>query len=177
MILLRHAEPRILHGSPAEQWPLTERGRSAARALGGSITRKSTASIVWTSPERRAFETAQLTGNWLELRVRTQLSEVKKPWYAASSDHAEAAAGYLRGEPMEGWESSDMVVARIAQLETAFSSGEEDVIVVSHGLLITTWLDRVIGLDDPFEFWANLRTPDAWMADFEGKSLKRIAAT
>ena len=45
---------------------------------------------------------------------------------------------------------------------------------MSHGLLLTTWLDHEIGLNDPLSFWSNLRMPDAWVADFEDKSLERI---
>jgi hypothetical protein len=33
--------------------------------------------------------------------------------------------------------------------------------------------DHEIGLSDPLSFWSDLRMPDAWMADFEGKSLER----
>ena len=47
--------------------------------------------------------------------------------------------------------------------------------VVSHGVLLTTWLHHEIGLEDPFLFWSNLRTPDAWELSLEEKTLERIA--
>jgi hypothetical protein len=47
---------------------------------------------------------------------------------------------------------------------------------VSHGLLLTTWLDYEIGLNDPLSFGSHLKVPDAWVADFEDKSLERIIA-
>ena len=66
--------------------------------------------------------------------------------------------------------------ARLAVLETDLSSLKTDLIIVSHGVLLTTWLDRRIGLEDPYWFSSNLRMPDAWVADFEDKSLQRIVA-
>ena len=85
-----------------------------------------------------------------------------------------AVASYLKGEAVHGWEPRDDVGARLAVLETDFSSLETDLIIVSHGLLLTIWLDRRIGLEDPYWFWSNLQMPDAWVADFEDKSLQRI---
>jgi hypothetical protein len=50
----------------------------------------------------------------------------------------------------------------------------ERLVVVSHGLLLTTWLEHEIGLDDPFSFWSNLRMPDAWELSPEERSLTRL---
>jgi hypothetical protein len=40
-------------------------------------------------------------------------------------------------------------------------------------VLLTTWLDNQAGLEDPLWFWTNLRRPDAWELDLDGKSLER----
>ena len=77
MILLRHAEPLMSDGTPAVQWTLTERGRKDARALGSSLVNGSTTATVWTSPERRASETASLALPSATIHVREQLSEVR----------------------------------------------------------------------------------------------------
>jgi broad specificity phosphatase PhoE len=166
----------MMHETPAVEWPLTDRGQRDARALGLSLADRTTASLVWSSPERRARETAGLAFPSLELRVREQLREVKKPWYGAARDLAAAAARYLKGEPVDGWEDREHVVARLARLKLDFSSSEDD-LIVSHGLLLTTWLDDEIGLEDPFWFWSNLRLPDAWVADREAKSLERLGVS
>ena len=174
MIFLRHAEPLSTDGAPAPEWPLTEQGRSDARALGRSLAEGSPNFTVWTSPERRAAETAALAFPSAAIEVREQLAEVKKQRYATADEHADAVAGYLKGEPVRGWERRDDVVSRLAELETGIASLEDDLIVVSHGVLLTTWLDHDRGLADPYWFWSNLRMPDAWVVDCEDSSLERI---
>ncbi len=170
IILLRHAEPLTTDAMPSIRWPLTDEGRSNATALGRSLAIPYETATVWTSPERRASETAALALPSISLRVREELSEVKKPWYPTVEEHAKAVASYT------GWERREDVVARLALLETDFDSPQDDLIIVSHGVLLTILLDHQIGLADPFWFWSNLRMPDVWLADFEEKSLERLVA-
>jgi len=130
--------------------------------------------------QRPSFDTSvecagePLGMQWCAIEVREQLAEVKKPRYATADEHADAVAGYLKGEPVRGWERRDDVVSRLAELETGIASLEDDLIVVSHGVLLTTWLDHDRGLADPYWFWSNLRMPDAWVVDCEDSSLERI---
>jgi broad specificity phosphatase PhoE len=159
---------------PGAEWPLTDKGRNDAALLGTSLAGRSTGAVL-TSPDRRAHETAALAFPFVVAGLRDQLSEVKKPWYASADDHMNAVAKYLGGEEVEGWEHRDDVISRIALLKSDFGYSQS-VVLVSHGLLLTTWLDHEMGLNDPLSFWSNLRMPDAWEADFEGKSLERIVA-
>jgi broad specificity phosphatase PhoE len=174
VVLIRHAEPLMDGETPTAQWPLTEKGRSDATVLGTSLARRFASTIVWTSPERRACETAALAFSSVTAAVRDQLNEVKKPWYASADEHANAVAKYLRGKSVEGWERREDVITRIAQLRLG-STYLASLVLVTHGLLLTTWLDHEIELDDSFSFWSNLRMPDAWEFNLEGKSLERIA--
>ena len=57
VLLVRHAEPIISGESRGAKWPLTEQGRNEASALGARFTKWSP-EVIWTSPERRARETA-----------------------------------------------------------------------------------------------------------------------
>ena len=105
--------------------------------------------------------------------VRDQLSEERKPWYASVDELGKAVAKYLRGEVVAGWEPREDVINRIAQLKLDFGS-LESLVLVRHGLLLTTWLQHETGLDDPFWFWSNLRMADALEFDLKEKSLRRI---
>jgi broad specificity phosphatase PhoE len=154
------------------EWPLTEKGRNDASVLGTRLAGRSASTVVWTSPERRARETAALAFPLVATRVRDQLSEVKKPWYASADEHANAVAKYLRGEIVEGWERREAVNTRIGQLKSAFDNSES-LVLVSHGIFLTTWLDHEMGLNDPFSFWSNLRMPDVWKLDLDEKSFER----
>ena len=175
LVMIRHAEPLMTGDTPGAEWPLTEKGRNDATVLGRSLAGRFTSAIVLTSPERRARETAALAFPLVVAGVRDQLSEVKKPWYASANEHTNAVAKYLKGEVVEGWDRREDVISRIGQLKSHFGSSES-LVLVSHGLLLTTWLDHQIGLNDPLSFWSNLRMPDAWVADFGARSLKRIVA-
>jgi broad specificity phosphatase PhoE len=155
------------------EWPLTEKGRNDATILGTRLAGRSASTVVWTSPERRARETAALAFPLVATRVRDQLSEVKKPWYASADEHANAVAKYFRGEMVEGWEHREAVNTRIGQLKLGFGTSES-LVLVSHGLFLTTWLDHEMGLNDPFSFWSNLRMPDVWKLDLDEKSFERI---
>jgi broad specificity phosphatase PhoE len=172
VLLVRHAEPLMSGGSPAAAWPLTEEGRSEARALGTRLADRRPA-VIWTSPERRARETAALTFPSVAAEARSQLGEVQKPWYSSPDEHANAVVRYLRGDVVAGWEHRNAVIARMARLQSSFGS-IDPVVLVSHGLFITTWLDHETGLDDPYWFWTNLRMPDAWELDLDEKSCSRI---
>jgi broad specificity phosphatase PhoE len=174
VVLIRHAEPLVTKDKPAAQWCLSDAGRQDACTLGTHIAKRWAIGNVWTSPERRAGETAAFAFPSVVASVRHQLSEVKKPWYASAEEHAEAVANYLNGEGIMGWERRDDVVGRIAPLKVEFGSSQS-VVLVTHGVFLTIWLDHEVGLGDPFSFWTDLRMPDAWQLDLERKSLERIS--
>ena len=173
LLLIRHAQPLVAEGTPADDWPLTDKGRFDAGALVGRLADRSMTTIVYTSPERKARETAALAFPSVAAQVREQLREVKRPWYAKPKEFTHAVAEYLKGEVVEGWESREDIAVRLASL-TADSAPWERTVVVTHGVLLTTWLHQVVGLEDPFGFWSNLRIPDAWELDREESSLERV---
>jgi broad specificity phosphatase PhoE len=157
---------------PEAEWPLTETGRMDASGLGARLaTRLPT--VIWTSPERRARETAALAFPSMAAEMRMQLSEVKKPWNTSPDEHRSAVVKYLKGQAVAGWEHREAVISRIIQLKVDFGSFDS-LVLVSHGLFITTLLDHEIGLNDPFSFWSSLRMPDAWELDFDVMSVDRI---
>jgi broad specificity phosphatase PhoE len=173
VVLIRHAEPLVEIGTPGAQWPLTNEGKSAARVLGERVAGRSPVALVWASPELKACETAASAFPSGPTRVRDELGEVEKPWYATTDDLRQAVARYLGGDAVEGWEHREDVLARLDALRADISPGQR-LVVVSHGVLLTTWLAQHGVLDDPFAFWSELRTPDAWELNLEEKSLERI---
>ena len=155
------------------QRPLTAKGRNDARALGTSLAVRVGGALVLTSPERRARDTAALAFPSVVAGIRDQLSEVTKPWYSSGEEQANAAAAYLQGEVLAGWERREEVISRMAQLKSDFGSSQS-IVLVSHGLLLTTWIDHERGLDDPFSFWSDLTMPDAWELNLADKSFDRV---
>jgi broad specificity phosphatase PhoE len=173
LVLIRHAEPLVVGDTPGAQWRLTHEGKDNARLLGGRVVERSPITLVWASPERKARETAESAFPSAPTRLRPQLGEVEKPWYPTTDELREAVASYLGGDVVEGWERRENVMARLDLLEADVSPGDL-IAVVSHGVLLTLWLDRLGALEDPFAFWSDLRTPDAWKFDLDEKLLERI---
>lgn len=173
ILLVRHAAPHRDRGTAPAEWPLSDKGRDDARLLGTRVAARCTNPVVLTSPERRARETAALAFPSTPAATRDHLGEVHKPWYPSAADHAQAVADYLQGAALPGWERRDTAISRVEQL-LAEVGPSEDLVLVSHGVLLTAWLDRARGLDDPFSFWSGLRTPDAWVLDLEDGSLGRV---
>lgn len=175
LLLVRHAEPRAAGETPAAGRPLTDKGRRDARALGTSLAGRWSNASVLSSPERRARETAALAFPGAVAGVRDHLNEVNKPWYASGEEHAVAVAGYLKGDELTGWERRADVISRLTQLRDAFGSSER-LVLVTHGLLLTTWVDHETRLDDPMSFWSDLRMPDAWELTLGNTSLERVSS-
>jgi broad specificity phosphatase PhoE len=172
VFLIRHAEPLPGARTAADQQPLSDKGRSDASELGRRLAGRNLSRTVWTSPERRAFETAGLVFPSAAIRVREQLREVERPWYSSAREHTRAVACYLRGQAVEGWEPREDVIARTTELISDLR-GSERLVLVSHGVLLACWLGNALDLEDPSSFWSELRTPDAWEVDFDDKSLVR----
>jgi hypothetical protein len=121
VLLVRHAEPFMSGETPGAERPLTEKGRNEAIALGTCFADRPLA-VIWTSPERSARGTAALAFPSVAAEVRSQLSEVKKQWYASGDKHAKAVVKYSRGDVVAGWEHREAVIARIAQLKLGLGS-------------------------------------------------------
>jgi broad specificity phosphatase PhoE len=172
--LIRHAQALNSADVPGAEWPLSNKGRQDARTFGELRCRSIAPTLVLTSPERRARETAALAFPAVPANIQDDLSEVKRPWYASANDHETAVASFLRCEAVTGWEPHQDVIARIKRVTRSLQTWDRPVIV-SHGVFLTTWLDHELGLDDPFLFWSNLRLPDAWELNPEKKSFNRIS--
>jgi broad specificity phosphatase PhoE len=62
--------------------------------------------------------------------------------------------------------------AAIAECE--FLAGDRDLVIASHGMAMTVWLDEVIGLADPAAFWADLQFPDLLKVDLPARTVTRL---
>jgi broad specificity phosphatase PhoE len=52
---------------------------------------------------------------------------------------------------------------------------DEDVAIVSHGLVLTLWLTELLGLDaaGTFDLWSRMRFPDLAVVDPVGRRVER----
>lgn len=134
--LIRHAATVLDRATPSHEWPLSEDGRAAARALALS-------GPALSSSEQKALDTARLAG--LDATPDDRLREATRPFV---DDYEPAVKRYLAGEPLDGWEPRDEVLARMSAVLDGYQG-----IAVSHGLAIAIYA----GLT--FEDWCAMPFP------------------
>jgi len=127
--------------------PLNDRGREQARALADAAAREGVREL-WSSPLRRALQTAEIVGERLGLRPRTdpRLMEVDVGAWAGrralalAVDEPEAYAQWRSGEPsfrFPGGESLEEQGRRVAEvLREIARTAQRPVLVVCHGGVI-----------------------------------------
>src|SRR5688572_22660887 len=70
LILVKHAPPEVNPSLPPEQWPLSDKGRDAARALADALAPYRPADVV-SSDEAKAAETGQIVARALSAPFET----------------------------------------------------------------------------------------------------------
>ena len=135
--------------------PLNERGREQARALGDALRGEGIREL-WSSPLRRAHETAEIAGRalGLEPRVDARLMEVDVGDWAGrlyeelATDDPDLFAEWRAGSPdfrFPGGESLGEHGERVAEVLTEIAGRAElPVLVVCHGGVIRE-AHRVLG--------------------------------
>ncbi len=177
LYLVRHAEPTVRSDVPAAQWHLSPAGRAAAEALAGEPFWASVARV-YTSPEPKAVATAQRIAarHGPALRIERDLREMEgRAW--VEDGYADLVRRYLEGETVEAWEERSAALERVRACigRIAAAQGEQDVALVSHGLVLTLYVADLLGLgpDAAYQLWARIRFPDVAILDQEARQVER----
>ena len=145
-----------------EHWPLGEEAREAARRLAGSLPAEP---LVLASEETRAMHTANelVAVRGGSVRVDGRIGEARRPgrWL---DDYRARAFRYVSGQTYVGWEPHETVARRFDACVRAGLRARADapLVIVSHGLALTLWLQSVGAVSDVGAFWLELRFPDAF---------------
>src|SRR5689334_5800556 len=70
LILIKHASPLVIPGTPPEKWKLSDKGRESCAPLAEALRPHALAAIV-ASEEPKARETAELVAAQLDVPVET----------------------------------------------------------------------------------------------------------
>ena len=108
--------------------------------------------------------------------IERDLREVEgRAWVAEA--YEEHVRRYLAGDAVDGWEACVTARERVrSSIERiAAESGEQDIGVVSHGLVLTLYLSDALGLDAEasFDLWSSMRFPDVCVIDHETQTVER----
>lgn len=160
VLLLRHAMPVVDAALPAAQWPLSDAGRSAARALAGTLPRDG---IRLTSPEPKARETLALACPG-EAVTDARLGEVCRPAEPVGDGFRAVRRDWVAGRldrRHRGWESPQDAAARFHAAVTERLPGT--LVVATHGMVLTAWLVSIGHVESgelAARFWDGLALPD-----------------
>lgn len=176
LLLVRHAMPVTVPGVDPRDWQLDDRAREDCVLLAHNL-RGLEQPVFFSSDEPKASQTAAVLalrfGGWHEQRAA--FGEVRRPatWI---ENHRDVAARYLATGSEPGWESPAGAVARFAggvnQILT--TNAGRDVVVATHGMVMSLYLASLRMVDDLVAFWRALTFPDAWLLDLESQAFERL---
>jgi len=165
LILVKHSLPEIVPMLPANQWRLSEAGRARCVLLADQLAHYAPAVLV-SSPEPKAMETAQLLAQRLRTSVQVmdglhEHDRSNTPWLSPQQFTCAVAAFFHHPSALVmGRETAHQASERFARAVAAVTSGsmEQNVVVVTHGTVLTLFVARATGLE-PFAFWNRLGLP------------------
>jgi broad specificity phosphatase PhoE len=163
LMLVRHAMPAYSEDVPADQWPLSPDGFSAARQLP-----LPTGALLAASDEVKAWQTLEHAGPVMRDPRFREVSR-DEPW---DGPFRELRRSYVDGVALAGWESHEAVAARFDDgvADLVVRSGNRPLVIASHGMAMTVWLQSRGCITDPGAFWAALRFPAAIAVDLDART-------
>lgn len=182
LLLIRHGLPVRVVGSEGDEPAdphLAPRGVAQAEALAGALVDEGIDAI-WSSPMRRALETAApasaLLG--LDITVDEGLAEYDRLAHSYVPIEELKASGDLSWAdmPENPEEFRAHVVAAVERVIAAHRS--QRVAVVCHGGVINAWAAHTLGIDDPLFFLPHYCSIHRFVASSAGhRSLESLNET
>lgn len=180
VILVRHAMPEVVKGVSPALWRLSAAAKQDCVLLAHALP-QGLAEVVYSSGQRKTDETAGVIAlrRGLRVAIDPRLREVEQVSHW-EDDYRDKAAGYLAGTDGLDWEPQDAVRKRFAEAVGAATEAnpERDAVLVSHGLVMSLWINRALGARleefDVAHFWRQLMFPDAWRVDPRQGTLERV---
>jgi broad specificity phosphatase PhoE len=165
LILVKHALPDIIPTLPANQWHLSEVGRTQCALLADQLATYAPATLV-SSLEPKALETAHLVAQRMHTRVQIvdglhEHDRSNTPWLSSEEfDRAVAAFFHRPTELVLGCETAQQASERFAKTmaEVTDRYAEQNVVVFTHGTVLSLYVARATGIE-PFALWKRLGLP------------------
>ena len=181
LVLVRHSLPLIDPAVDSREWRLSVEGRRRCARL-ADILREHDPALVVTSTEPKALETGAIVARRLRIPLESteNLHEHDRrgaPFVTSEGSFVELVADLFRrpGELVFGNETADQAYERYAAavdgLLARYSEG--NLVVVSHGTVMTLFVARRAGAD-PIPFWRALRLPALAVLALPGYELLQV---
>ena len=182
LILIKHASPLVVPGTPPQNWKLSDKGRESCGPLADAV-RAHAPTIIVASDEPKAKETAELVANALGVPVETapglhEHDRTNVP-HMRSGEFISHMEVFFR-KPTERVLGRESAVAALDRFEQAVNDvvakhAEGNVAIVSHGtviaLLAAEHSDRY-----GFELWREMGLPSFAVFELPGFRLSEVIA-
>ena len=173
LILVKHAPPQIEAGVSSHEGKLSPAGRERAAALAERL-RPHAPSIVFTSDEPKAIETAQIVAAALgvghEVAADLQEHDRSNVPQMPTREFISSVALFFKkpGELVLGRETAEQARRRVTVgIDRILTAHEgRDVAVVTHGTVLALYLAPLLEAD-PFDLWRRLGLPSFVALDAE----------
>jgi 2,3-bisphosphoglycerate-dependent phosphoglycerate mutase len=168
LVLVRHGKPEIDESTPSTQWPLSQSGREAAASLATRLSDFKFQRIT-SSPEPKAISTAEIIDQQLGLSIHIDddLAEYKRysTGFLPLEDFNTQIARLFESpwdELVFGDETANDALERFTRASDRqyVSFGNGDVLVVTHGTIMSIYVANRLGID-LLSFWRSLTAPTA----------------
>ena len=182
LILIKHASPLVVPGTPPEKWKLSDRGRESCTPLAEAVRPHGVAKI-FASEEPKARETAEIVGQQLGVAAESapglhehDRSNVPHMRSGEFISHMEV---FFR-RPTERVLGRESAVQALDRFESAVNAAvqrhaEGNIAIVSHGTVIALFAaehsDRY-----GFELWREMGLPSFAVFDLPDYHLREIVA-
>jgi len=173
--------PEIERDKPASDWKLGEVGRRRAELLAAGL-REFNPSVIWSSKESKAVETAEIVAD--ELGVPVEIADGLEehhrdnvPFMSSKDEFEEAVERFFLhpDELVLGTETANQARDRFAAaIDKVIGAGQTDSIVVTHGTVITLYVASVAGVQR-MSFWRRLGLPSYVVLTLPDMRIKSIA--
>jgi broad specificity phosphatase PhoE len=173
MILVRHSQPELDPGVDCMHWRLSAEGRVRAGVLAERI-RPLAPDALYSSPEPKAFETAEILGAALDLKV-TVIADLREhdrvgvPFFTELGEFEEQVRRLFAfpDEPAFGTESAAEAFARFQHgIAQVLSFRDCEPLLVTHGTVMSLYIAAKAGVD-AVTLWRQLSLPCYVVLDHE----------
>ena len=175
LTLITHAHTQIDPATDAATWRLSAAGEAQAAALAGQPFWATVDRILVSSEAKTRLTIAPLTmQRSLPVLADARFDEAARPGWC--DDYAARVAAFF-AEPARsarGWETAESALARFLEGIDAHlpATGSEHVALVAHGLVLSLYRAKVLGLARaPFAAWQQLGFAAVARVDLAGPAL------
>jgi 2,3-bisphosphoglycerate-dependent phosphoglycerate mutase len=164
LYVVRHAAPAPDPAAPRAEWALSPQGRAAAAAL--ALRLPSRPAAVWSSPERRALQTAEALG--APVVPDPDLREAAlEAGFLSPAAFTGRVARFLDGEPDPAFEEREGAARRVLSAfhRAVAASPGPAAALVSHGRILTLLFEALSGARLGAAGWRSIAMPDVAVVD------------